>query len=610
MKRLVVVLSFVILSIPVHAGNTAAGDIAARKEIIKVSAVGDIMMGTTFPDPKAYLSPGDGAELLKPMFKAIRWGDIRFGNLEGPLIDGGRTEKCGKSGNCYAFRSPVRYAKYLKEAGFTVMSIANNHAMDFGEEGWKSSQDALDAQGIKWSGPKGTYAIMEVRGRKIVLAAFHTADHCNDVRDIQGAYSFIKRLSKKFDLVIVSFHGGAEGSSADRVRDEEEFLGNEDRGNVVQFAHRVVDAGADLVLGSGPHVLRAMEVYRGRLIVYSLGNFCTYGRFNLHGKMGVSMVLQAALSGDGGFVRAMVVPVVQKGRGGPVPDPGARAVAELQKLTDLDFPYTGPVVKDNGEVVTGETSGYGFFTMPSLEQREALKLLLKDLEKKGRGKLKRADLAKWFGDKRAGFLDGVIRKLTKPAEKRFTYKKYRALFITKERIAEGRTFLKAHLDLLKEAERKYNVDYPALAAVVAVETRFGRHKGTYRAFNSLASIALGYPRRSAWAKRELFNLLLMYRDQDPLEPVGSYAGAIGYPQFMPSSIRRFGVDADRDGKVDLSTWPDAVMSCANYLKKYGWQKGGPLKRGSKNYRAVLKYNPSHHYAGVVAELAHIFGYKD
>ena len=140
---------------------------------------------------------------------------------------------------------------------------------------------------------------------------------------------------------------------------------------------------------------------------------------------------------------------------------------------------------------------------------------------------------------------------------------------------------------------------------MAVETRFGRHKGKYRAFNSLASIALGYTRRSAWAERELLELLLMYRDQDPLEPLGSYAGAIGYPQFMPSNIRRFGVDADKDGKVDLSTWPDAIMSCANYLKHYGWKKGGSLKRGSRNYRAVLKYNPSHHYARVVTEAGNL-----
>jgi hypothetical protein len=147
----------------------------------------------------------------------------------------------------------------------------------------------------------------------------------------------------------VSFHGGAEGSRAQHVSDmHEEFLG-EDRGNVIAFAHTVIDAGADLVIGHGPHVLRALELYRGKLVAYSLGNFLVYERFNLDGPNGVSVVLRASLdpvSGD--FLEGRLVPVSLGTQGLPAPDPSRAGLRLIKKLTREDFGETGLIIEEDG----------------------------------------------------------------------------------------------------------------------------------------------------------------------------------------------------------------------------------------------------------------------
>ncbi len=315
-------------------------------DTLRIRAVGDVMLGTSVPE--GYLPPDDGAHLLDEVAPWLVDADLTFANMEGPLCDSGTSTKCGAGKTCYAFRSPTRYGQYVKAAGVDLASTANNHGGDFGDACRRETEKTLDALGIAWSGPPGTIGTVEREGRRIGLVAFHTSAGCNDVNQLAPAVELVKKAKAKHDLVIVSFHGGAEGTQATRViKGVERYLG-ENRGDLVKFTHAVIDAGADLVLGHGPHVVRALEVYRGRLIAYSLGNFATYGRFNLSGGLGVGMVLEAELGKDGTFVRGKILPTRQEGEGVPKKDAAAKAVTAVKKLTELDYPATGPAIGDDG----------------------------------------------------------------------------------------------------------------------------------------------------------------------------------------------------------------------------------------------------------------------
>jgi hypothetical protein len=218
-----------------------------------------------------------------------------------------------------------------------VLGLANNHAGDFGAEGRESTRRALDAAGIAHAGEPGDLARLTVKGRRLAVVAFATSDATLDLRDLDAAKRVVAGLAAGSDLVVVSFHGGAEGAAHQRVPPgREEFLG-EDRGDLRAFAHAVVDAGAALVLGHGPHVVRGMEVYRGRLVAYSLGNFATWGAFNLAGPNGLSLVLEARLGPDGAFLGGRVHPVRQEKPGGPRLDPQGLVIPLLRSLSEADF---------------------------------------------------------------------------------------------------------------------------------------------------------------------------------------------------------------------------------------------------------------------------------
>ena len=318
---------------------------------VTFAAVGDVMLGSTFPDETGgLLPPEDGARLLEEVAPVLRAADVAFGNLEGPLVDGGTSEKCARSkpGRCYAFRVPTRYGRHLADAGFDVMSLANNHAGDFGEAGRASSRAVLDGLGIRYAGAPGEVARLDVRGTRLALVAFSTSSGTNDVRDVDEAVRIVESAREGADVVIVSFHGGAEGADRQRVpRGKEEFLG-EDRGDLRTFAHAVVDAGADLVVGHGPHVVRGMEVYRGRLVAYSLGNFATYGAFNLSGPNGLSLVLEVRLAPDGTFLGGRAHPARQEKPGGPHLDPVGSVLPVLRRLSEEDFGAAAVRVGDDG----------------------------------------------------------------------------------------------------------------------------------------------------------------------------------------------------------------------------------------------------------------------
>lgn len=324
---------------------------AQKPDTVSIIGVGDVMLGTAYPLPK-YLPPNDDcAPLLEEVKPILQNADITFGNLEGCFLNFGPTTKnCKDTLKCYAFRMPDRYASCLKEAGFTVMSLANNHSGDFGIEGRKNTMRLLDSLGIEYGGLEiKPTAEFEIDGVKYGFIAFAPIRATLDMLNLEMASQKVRELKENNDIVIVSFHGGAEGREHEHVtRETEEFYG-EDRGNVYEFAHLMIDAGADVVFGQGPHVARALEVYKDRLIAYSLGNFCTYARFNLSGPNGLAPIIKVYTNAHGQFLKGEIFSAQQLGEGGATLDPNKRAFKKIKYLTEKDFPESNLKFKESGE---------------------------------------------------------------------------------------------------------------------------------------------------------------------------------------------------------------------------------------------------------------------
>jgi hypothetical protein len=314
---------------------------------ITIASVGDMMIGTDFPEN--HLPDDDGVSFLEAVTPALSSADITFGNLEGVLVDGGEpAKKCSNPNACYLFRSPTRYADYFRAAGFDVMSLANNHARDFGEEGRTSTMDALAGVGIHHSGREGDFASFEVNGLKIAVLAYAVTKESNMLLDYELAEATVTEFAASHDIVMVTFHGGAEGADVTNLPFAEEEYYGEPRGDVVMFARMVVDAGADLVIGHGPHVVRAMERYKDRLIAYSLGNFATYYGISVAGIKGIAPILFTTLDGKGRFVEGEIVSTVQIRPAGPSIDDQQRAFKLIRGLTAEDFENVGLTFTEDG----------------------------------------------------------------------------------------------------------------------------------------------------------------------------------------------------------------------------------------------------------------------
>ena len=189
----------------------------------------------------------------------------------------------------------------------------------------------------------------------------------------------------------------------------------------------------------------------------------------------------------------------------------------------------------------------------------------------------RADLEAKFAS--AKKLDKVLVHIAKPAEKELNWGQYRPIFVTKKRADKGKVFMKEHRETLARAEEKYGVPAEIIAAIIGVETYYGRHTGKYTIFDSLTTLGFDYPPRSKFFKRELKQFLLLSREENISidDMTGSYAGAMGMPQFISSSYRRYAVDFDGDGKRDLwNSIPDVIGSVANYFSEHGWVDGGDI----------------------------------
>jgi len=336
-------------------GGIVTGEVPreAAGATVSFAAAGDTMMGTATRKGARGLAPNDGADIFTGVDTWLRAADVAFLNLEGPLADDHvATTKCRPgSTSCYEFRTPTRYVAALQGAGIDLASLANNHASDCGPAGMESSMATLDAVGIGHSGRYGDVALIERDGVKIGLVAAHSGGCCLNVNRLDEVTAAIVELDERADIVLFSFHGGAEGAAHRHVPGKTEIAWGERRGDVKALARAAVDAGADLVLGHGPHVLRAMEVYRGRLVVYSMGNFVGYNQFGTRGGYGgTSVVVEADLAANGVLRGARIRPVALDSLAQPRPDPEGAAWAQIQELSDADFPETGIQIGPDGTV--------------------------------------------------------------------------------------------------------------------------------------------------------------------------------------------------------------------------------------------------------------------
>jgi hypothetical protein len=381
---------------------------AARRHLttnVRLAFVGDVNLGTaTLPDG---VPPDSGRSLLAAARPALS-GDLVLGNFEGVLADSGATEKCGKNRavvwkgfakgdtarvaeggprrpgrvreppppsrrkprrahrpdakhpakpapvGCYAFLTPTLLAPRLADAGFTHLNLANNHANDFGLDGRRSTEATLASLGLTTYGPVGRVVIDTVRrgdaATTVGVIGFTTYPFAYDLLDLPASVAAVDSLRRLVDVLVVTFHGGAEGAAALHLPFAAESLGREPRGDLRAWAHAVIDAGADAVVGHGPHVLRGIEFRNGKPIAYSLGNFATYRGFNLAGPQGLTGVLQLELAGDGRLVQARLVPMRQLPLQGPAPDPDAAAVPLVRSLSEEDFGPASARIADDGTI--------------------------------------------------------------------------------------------------------------------------------------------------------------------------------------------------------------------------------------------------------------------
>jgi Bacterial capsule synthesis protein PGA_cap len=358
---------------------------------VRLAFVGDINLGTmTLPGG---VPPDSGRGLLQGA-KPFLTGDLVIGNFEGVLADSGETVKCGKKRSvawatspaamkpptattapvaakraaanrtrhkakpepvrCYAFLTPAFLAPRLSEAGFTHLNLANNHANDFGLDGRRSTDSILASLGLGTYGPLGSVVIDTVRrgdaSTTVGIVGFTTYPFAYDLLDIPRSVAVVDSIRKLVDLLVVTFHGGAEGSDALHLPFAAESLGHEQRGELRAWAHAVVEAGADLVVGHGPHVLRGIEMWQGRLIAYSLGNFVTYRGFNLAGPLALTGVLDVEFAKNGRLASARLHPMRQLPLQGPAGDPEQSASRLVRVLSTDDFGGSAAQVDNDGTI--------------------------------------------------------------------------------------------------------------------------------------------------------------------------------------------------------------------------------------------------------------------
>ena len=352
------------------ARPSARNDTLAIRELrapVRVCSGGDVTLGTNLDTAWArraarrmrtdFQLDDEPSTLLAPLRSLVSSADIVLLNVESAIGAGPAPSKCGRrSSNCYAFRSPPSSAPALRALApdrTIVGNVANNHARDAGARGLDATVAALARAGVFVTGADTiATAVPTPAGDTIGVLGFYTSPETPDARDTAAVHRHVARAFERFPVVIATMHLGAEGRGAQRTTDATElFLGSIDRGNPVAFADAAVRGGAAMVIGHGPHVLRAVEWReRGALIAYSLGNLLTYGPFTLTEPLNRGAVLCATIGESGRVQEARIGSTVQRAPGVLEADRSARAAAITDSLSRLDFPSTGARVAPSGEL--------------------------------------------------------------------------------------------------------------------------------------------------------------------------------------------------------------------------------------------------------------------
>ncbi|WP_203733754.1 CapA family protein [Paractinoplanes durhamensis] len=336
---------------PAKAANSAkpAKTESAQVDTITLSATGDIMMSNA----PSRMPPDNGDGFFDSVKSGLK-SDLVMGNLEQPLSDDTGASKCGSppEPNCFAFRSPPSYAGHLKDAGFQLMNLANNHTKDFGVQGAKNTRAALDDAGLKYTGNQDEITVVEVKGIKVAVVGFSGYAGANNLNDLDHSRTVIKAAKEQADLVVVQVHMGAEGAGMQHVKPGSEIFHGENRGDPIKFSHAVIDAGADLVVGHSPHVLRGMEFYKGKLIAYSLGNFAGGGKtLSSSGVLKYGGILRVDLAEDGTYAGGQFLSTYMNSVGLPTRDSSQEMGRKLvAQLSDEDFGDTAAVIGKDGSI--------------------------------------------------------------------------------------------------------------------------------------------------------------------------------------------------------------------------------------------------------------------
>jgi len=316
---------------------------------VSIAWGGDVTLGSSYGNP-----PNAGRALLAAGAPVLKKANIGAVNYEGTFGPGGAS-KCGAGAkDCYAFQAPPGNARTLRRAGVDIVNHANNHAFDYGPVGWRSTRDALTRAKVSSTGAPGEVEIISRNGTKVAFLGFSTYSWTNAMSDDAGVRARVQSAAAQADIVVAFLHAGAEGAGKQHVPRGPESAFGEYRGDSRHFARVAIDAGADLVLGSGPHVLRGLELYKNRLIAYSLGNLAGWHNFGTGGRSALSAVITVALGPAGRLYAARIASYKLDGAGVPHVDRGRGAVKLMRSLSRSDFPKSDLKIDRTGLVTPFE----------------------------------------------------------------------------------------------------------------------------------------------------------------------------------------------------------------------------------------------------------------
>jgi hypothetical protein len=347
MRRLPAGLALAAATLAIALSSTAAGAAAKRHrpagQPFTLAWGGDVTLGSSYGDP-----PDAARGLLAAVAAPLRAADVGAVNLEGTLGSGGPS-KCGGGGsggggNCFAFQAPAANVAGLSVAGVDVVNVANNHAFDFGASGQAQTLGALDGAGIAFSGRPGEIRVLRLPHARVAFVGFSAYPWSAPIGDLGEVRALVRAAAARANVVVAFVHAGAEGSGQIHTPNRDEIAFGENRGNPRAFAHAAIDAGADLVVGSGPHVLRGIELDRGRLIAYSLGNLAGYRNFGIGPVTGTSALLSVRLGPDGTFMSGDLRSLRLSGVGIPAADPLGAAAHLVSSVSRTDFGAHGVTV--------------------------------------------------------------------------------------------------------------------------------------------------------------------------------------------------------------------------------------------------------------------------